>query len=204
MLKIAVFVSGRGSNLKSIYDNSLSEKKLFQVSCVISNNAGCEAINFAMSNKIKTFVVKNNPAENEFSYSKLGDKLIEYGIGLIVLAGFLKKIPAEFIHKFENKIINIHPALLPSFGGKGMYGKYVHEAVFNSSSKVSGASVHFVDEIFDNGKIIMQECVDISDVLSPDEIAQKVLKIEHKILPLSIKKFAENKIKIDGTRVVVE
>jgi folate-dependent phosphoribosylglycinamide formyltransferase PurN len=107
------------------------------------------------------------------------------------------------IAKFKNRIINIHPALLPSFGGKGMYGMKVHEAVFKSSAKVSGASIHLVDENYDTGKIVAQQGVDISDVASPKEIADRVLKIEHKLLPYVISKFADGNIKIVNERVVI-
>ena len=113
---------------------------------------------------------------------------------LIVLAGFLKKIPDILIEAFTDRIINIHPALLPSFGGKGMFGINVHKAVFQKSAQLSGATVHFVDKIYDNGKIIAQESVDISDVYSPEEIAERVLKVEHSLLPKVIKKFSEKKV----------
>jgi folate-dependent phosphoribosylglycinamide formyltransferase PurN len=120
-----------------------------------------------------------------------------------LLAGFLKKISDEFVDAFENKIINIHPALLPSFGGKGMYGINVHKAVFDSSAKISGATVHFVDKIYDNGKIIAQKAVDISHVNNPEEIAEKVLEVEHELLPFVVEKFADYKIKIVNNRVLI-
>ena len=131
------------------------------------------------------------------------EKLILFKIDLVVLAGFLKLIPKEIVSHFDRHIINIHPALLPSFGGKGMYGINVHKAVFDSSAKVSGATIHFVDANYDTGKIIIQKCVDISDVKTPEEIAEKVLKIEHDILPYTVEKFAENKIRIIDNRVEI-
>jgi folate-dependent phosphoribosylglycinamide formyltransferase PurN len=106
------------------------------------------------------------------------------------------------IEQFKNRIINIHPALLPSFGGKGMYGLNVHRAVFNSSAKISGATVHMVDMTYDTGKIIAQKCVDISDVKNAEEIAERVLKIEHQLLPEVIKAFAENRVKIESKRII--
>ena len=112
-------------------------------------------------------------------------------------------IPSNLLKKFEGKIINIHPALLPSFGGKGMYGLNVHKAVFESSAKVSGVTIHFVDETYDTGKIIAQKCVDISTAKSPEEIASMVLEIEHQLLPFVIKKFAEDKVKRINNRVIV-
>ncbi len=112
-------------------------------------------------------------------------------------------IPNDMIVDFRNRIINIHPALLPSFGGKGMYGINVHKAVYNSSAHVSGVTVHFVDEKYDTGKIIAQRCIDISDVGSPEEISERVLAVEHELLPYVIEKFALNKIVVGNDRVKV-
>ena len=119
------------------------------------------------------------------------------------MAGYLNLIPFMLIENFENRIINIHPALLPSFGGKGMYGMNVHRSVYNSSAKVSGATIHFVDKSYDTGKIISQKYVDISDVKTPEEIAERVLTIEHQILPEVVKAFAEDRIIIEDNRVIV-
>ncbi len=188
MINIAVFVSGRGSNLKAIYNQIEKGELPAKISAVISNNKNCGGIEFAVDKNIPTFIIVNN---NLTSYKDLLVFLSDLKVELIVLAGYLKKIPSEFIKVYKNKIINIHPALLPKFGGKGMYGANVHKAVFNAGEKESGATVHFVDEIYDNGKIIEQRKVDISDVKSPEEIAERVLKIEHKLLPDVIKKIAD-------------
>ena len=198
MLKLAVFVSGRGSNLKAIL-NSPNLKELIEVKTVISNKIDCPAFQIAREHSIETNCLGKD--EKCISYDELSDYLVSLKIDLIVLAGFLKLIPSELIRSFKNRIINIHPALLPSFGGKGMYGMNVHKAVFNSSAQVSGASVHFVDESYDTGKIIAQKCVDISYVNTPEEIAAKVLVEEHKLLPYVIEKFARNKILIEKNRV---
>lgn len=199
-MKIAVFVSGRGSNLKAILD-SQDLKNLVEVVCVVSNKTDCMAFQTAENYKIRTITVGNK--DGMISFSELIDSLNELKTDFIVLAGFLKLIPADFISSFKNKIINIHPALLPSFGGKGMYGSNVHKAVFDSSAKVSGATVHFVDASYDTGKIISQSCVNISDVNSPEEIADRVLNIEHKLLPEVIKAFAEGKIQTVNNRVII-
>jgi len=205
MFKLAIFVSGRGSNLLAIasqIQNSIFDAK---ISAVVSNNKNCEAIVYAIKVKIPHYIVSNcNNDDFSINYSKLAEIFVDQKIDLVILAGFLKKIPTEFIKLYHNKIINIHPALLPSFGGKGMYGMNVHKAVFDSSAKVSGPTVHFVDEIYDNGKIIDQRAIDISDVKSPEEIAKRVLKIEHQLLPDVIKKFAENKIRIVENRVFID
>ncbi|MFC2133317.1 phosphoribosylglycinamide formyltransferase [Bacteroidota bacterium] len=203
MLRIAVFVSGRGSNLKAILNAIPNDLHDVEVSAVLSNKADCPALDIARKRNIPTYSVSYKSKEGYKTFSDLSGLFAELKIDLIVLAGFLKKIPDEIIDLFENKIINIHPALLPSFGGKGMYGMNVHEAVFNSSAQVSGATVHFVDKIYDNGKIIAQRTVDISDVKNAEEIAQRVLKIEHKLLPFVIGKFSEKKVFIKNNRVII-
>lgn len=194
MLNIAVFVSGKGSNLKAIVNEIELGILSAKVCSVVGNDKNCGAIQFAIDKNIPTFIIANKDDEKSITYFNLIQKFITLQIDLIVLAGFLKKIPVEFISAFKSKIINIHPALLPKFGGKGMYGSNVHKAVFESKEKVSGATVHFVDEIYDNGKIIEQRLIDITNVKSPSEIAERVLKIEHKLLPDVIQKIVEGKV----------
>lgn len=202
MYKLAVFVSGRGSNLLSILKKIEVGYLNAEVSIIISNNNSSKALEIARKLKIQYYIVSNKANDkSEINYIELLSIFSEFKIDLIVLAGFLKKIPLELIKNYKNKIINIHPALLPSFGGKGMYGINVHTAVFNSSAKVSGATVHFVDEVYDNGKIIAQKAVDISFVNSPEEIAEKVLSVEHLLLPEVIKMFIDNKIVIKEERI---
>lgn len=197
-MKIAVFVSGRGSNLNAIL-NCSDLKNLIEIVAVISDKKDCKAFKIANEFGIATFILGDG--EGKISQQNLAATFNNLEVEFIVLAGYLKLIPDEVIEYFENRIINIHPALLPSFGGKGMYGINVHRAVFESSAKVSGATVHFVDCSYDTGKIISQKCVDISNVKSPEEIAEKVLEIEHQLLPEVIKAFAQNKIKIESKRV---
>jgi formyltetrahydrofolate-dependent phosphoribosylglycinamide formyltransferase len=199
MLNIAVFVSGRGSNLKAIYEKVPKDKVC--ICAVVTDKNDCGAVQFSIENKIPVYVVNSVKEATTFSYEKIVEQLKLIPIHLIVLAGFLKKIPEFLIEEYENRIINIHPALLPSFGGKGMYGLNVHKAVLNSSAKISGATVHFVDKIYDHGKIIFQRTVDISDLKTPEEIAARVLNIEHELLPYIVEKFSENKIIIKNDRV---
>lgn len=203
MFKIAVFVSGRGSNLKAILDANSKNYLNIEVAAIVSDKSDCPAIETAKNYSIPAYFVSKVEKSGFLSYSELAQILIEKAVDLIVLAGFLKKIPDEFIDAFPEKIINIHPALLPGFGGPGMYGTHVHAAVFTSSAKVSGATVHFVDKIYDHGKIISQRAVDISDVRSPEEIAARVLRIEHELLPYTVKKFSENKIVCEENRVFI-
>lgn len=198
MYKIAVFVSGKGSNLRAIL-NTIPNN--ITVVGVISDKLDCPAFSIADNYSIPKFCVSEKPKIGYLQYEDLLKHFSDINLNLIVLAGFLKKIPDVVVEQYENKIINIHPALLPSFGGKGMYGMNVHNAVFNRSCQVSGVTIHFVDKIFDNGKIIAQESVNISGIKSSKEIAEKVLMIEHQILPSVIEKFAQNKIEIIDNRV---
>ncbi len=191
MLNIAVFVSGQGSNLKAILKEIDSGRLSVKIKAVVSNVKKCGAIEFATSKNIPVFIIADNGNGESVTFTKLSQIFFQLEVDLIVLAGFLKKIPNEFVSVFVNKIINIHPALLPKYGGKGMYGANVHKAVFEAQEKISGATVHFVNKIYDDGKIIEQRSVDITDVKSPTEIAERVLKIEHELLPDVIKKIAK-------------
>lgn len=199
-MKISVFVSGRGSNLSAII-NSPELKNKVEVALIISDKLVCPAFETAKKYSIPHYTL--GIRQGEIEIDELLNLFYKNNIELIVLAGYLKIIPTEIINRYKNRIINIHPALLPSFGGKGMYGLKVHKAVFDSSCKVSGATVHFVDETYDTGKIIAQRCVDISDVKSPEEIAARVLEVEHKLLPAVIKLFYENQIRFENGRVQI-
>ncbi len=199
-MNIAVFVSGRGSNLKAILA-SAELKEICKISMVCGDKLDCLAFEVAKEHNIPFLTVNQTPKSGFVTFQELLKIFNESEIGLIVLAGFLKLMPEEFVRAFPYKIINIHPALLPSFGGKGMYGIRVHEAVFNSSAKVSGATVHFVNENYDEGLIIDQAAVSIADVDSATEIARRVLEIEHVLLPSVIAKFILKKIEINNNRV---
>jgi len=201
VLALAVFVSGRGSNLRALLD-SAALKNLIEVKAVVGDKLNCPAFDIAKNFSIPVYCVGKK--EGFISFDDLEIIFKDFKIDLIVLAGFLKLIPENFVRAFCNKIINIHPALLPAFGGSGMYGMNVHRAVYESSARVSGASVHFVDETYDTGKIIAQRCVDISGVKSPEEIAERVLSIEHQLLPFVIEKIALGKVFVENNRVRVE
>lgn len=199
-MNIAVFVSGRGSNLEAILF-SAELKGLCNVSAVCSDKLDCQAFQIAKQNNIPFFSVCEFPKNGFITFQELQGIFAEKEIELIVLAGFLKLMPKEFVRTFPFRIINIHPALLPSFGGKGMYGIRVHDAVFKSSAKVSGATVHFVNENYDEGLIIDQAAVSIADAQSAEEIAQRVLNLEHLLLPSVIAKIAQRRVEIKNNRV---
>ena len=199
-MNVAVFVSGRGSNLQAVLESDYS-KDIIKVKAVISDKINCAAFQIAGKYFIPTFTIGNRPGN--VSYNELITSLKKLEIKLIVLAGFLKLIPTEFLAEFQNKIINIHPALLPLYGGSGMYGMNVHRAVFNAGDEYSGATVHMVNEEYDSGKIIAQEKVNISGVKSPEELADEVLKVEHKLLPFVLRKIALGEIDLQNSRKII-
>ena len=199
MLSIAVFASGRGSNFHALAD-ALSRKKVnARIVVLISNNSDAGAIALARSLQIPALHLsqKQFPSQDAFTNEVLAS-LDSYGADFIVLAGFMKKLDPRIIRRFRNKIINVHPALLPAFGGQGMYGHHVHEAVIAQHVKRSGATVHIVDEEFDRGPIVLQESIPVEDDDSPDSLAEKILAIEHRILPRAVELFAGNKIRVSN------
>ena len=200
-MNIAIFVSGRGSNLQAILDAEYL-KGIVNICAVFSDKKECQAFFIAEKKGIPVFTI--GKGASEINYEEAANLLEEKNVKLIVLAGYLKLLPVFFVEKFSNRIINIHPALLPKFGGKGMYGMNVHKAVFNSHSEVSGPTVHFVDSSYDTGRIIAQKEVDITSASSPEEIACLVLKEEHKLLPFVIWKFALGEVKINDNEIIIE
>jgi len=192
-LRLTVFVSGRGSNLKSILDYFNLNNKV-EIKLIVTDNSLCKALDIAKQNNIPFYCIDKKNSEQGFEY--LIELLKNEKVELIVLAGFLKLLSSSFVSNFKQRIINIHPALLPAFGGEGMYGINVHKAVFQSGDKISGATIHFVDETYDTGNIIAQEKVDISECKTPEEIAAKVLTIEHQLLPKVINDIVDGKIVI--------
>lgn len=204
MTRIAVFASGRGSNFQSIYHQIKAGYIPARVVVLISNKEQAGALTFAREQGIPAEVVQPEafPNPEEFG-KKLLEILQHHRVDWIVLAGYLKKIPDNVVEAYANRIVNIHPALLPAFGGKGMYGMRVHQAVFASGAKVSGVTVHLVNTEYDAGPIVLQKCVDISDCPSPEAIAEKVLAIEHQLYPQALKLLLENPFSIANNRVMI-
>lgn len=195
--RICVFASGRGSNLQAIIDGVEEGRLNCEIVFVLSNNSSSGALEIARKKNIPAYHLSEKVFHKNSFEESLIDLLEKYKPDLIVLAGYMKLVPVSVIKKYENRIINIHPALLPKFGGKGMFGMNVHNAVFQAGEKVSGVTIHIVNENYDEGKIIYQEVVDISDCKSPEEISEKVLRLEHKVYPEVIQKIIEGKIKLN-------
>ena len=201
MKKIAVFVSGGGSNFKAIHHQIIQGNILGKIVMVFSNNPNCGAIKFAEENSIPIFIINavrypNPHTRDEF----LLETCLKAEIDLICLAGFMKMLPQNIVKHYEYKILNIHPGLLPEFGGKGFYGTRVHEAVINTGKRESGATVHFVDEIYDHGPIILQKKVEVMETDTPESLAARVLKLEHELFPEVVKAFCENKIIMENNK----
>lgn len=193
LTRIAVFASGTGSNFINIVDKINQFKLNAEVVLLISNNPGSGSVKFAIKKNINVEIINKFRCKDENNINlKYKLSLKENKIDLILLAGFMKKIPVDIIKIYENKILNIHPSLLPDYGGKGFYGMNVHNAVFNSKDKFSGATVHYVNERYDKGPILIQKKIDIQDCNSPNEIGKKILKVEHEIFPEAVKKHLKN------------
>lgn len=196
-LNIAVFASGRGSNFQSLYHAIKNDSGKVRIVVVISNNSDSGALAAARSFHLPAIHLSQKQFSSHAEFVEAVLQTLEsFQVNLIVLAGYMKKIDAKIIDRFRNRIINIHPALLPAFGGQGMYGMHVHEAVIASGAKVSGATVHLVDEEFDHGKIILQKSVPVKPDDTPETLAERVLKVEHELLPRVVHLFADNKIEI--------
>jgi len=206
-LNICVFASGSGTNFKAIISSAKNGYLNSKISLLITNNPHCTSVEIAKENGITVSIINRKlyPNQPDSLYSeKFLKALEEYGVDFIVLAGFMQKIPDEVISKFRNRIINIHPALLPSFGGKGMYGINVHKAVIASGAKVSGITIHFVDETYDEGKIIFQHCCEVR--YDDDEffLQEKIKALEHKYYSEIIKKFEDNEVEIVNEKVFIK
>lgn len=199
MLKLTVLVSGGGTNLQAIIDR-IADGSIHgaEIVRVISNNPGVYALERAQKAGIPSQVLspKDFASREEFNDALLA-ALQDSGADLVVLAGCLVAIPPQVVKAYPNRIINIHPALIPSFCGKGFYGLHVHEKVLERGVKVTGATVHFVDEDLDHGKILLQKAVEIPDGITPRELQQKVMKeAEWIILPKAIDMIAGGQIPI--------
>ena len=178
--KIAVFVSGGGSNLQALIDASKSGLLHGEIVLVISNTSKAYGLVRAEKENINTFVYKvKNYDSPDLASDDLFSQLRKHDVEYIALAGYLKLLPQNIVKAFKGKIINIHPALLPKYGGKGMYGHFVHEAVIEAGDKESGITIHLADEIYDNGRILHQVKVPVKKDDTPDTLAARVLKQEH-------------------------
>ena len=195
MVKIGVLISGGGTNLQAVIDGCENKSINGEVRVVISNKENAYGLERARNYNIKAICEKDE--------NKIIEVLKENEIELVILAGYLKIVSPKLVNEYRNKIINIHPSLIPAFCGKGYYGEKVHQGVIDYGAKVTGATVHFVDEGADTGPIIMQKTVEVKQDDDIKKLAKRVLEVEHEILTKSISMFCENKLTVNGRRVYI-
>lgn len=206
MLRIGVLVSGGGTNLQAIID-AIANQKIMNASIevVVSNNQNAYALERAKNNSINTLCISPKDYDNrEEFYQDLVSKIDEYNLDLLVLAGYLVVLPKTLITKYRNRIINVHPSLIPAFCGQGYYGLVVHKEALNRGVKITGATVHFVDEGTDTGPIILQKAVDVVINDTPETLQKRVMQeAEWDILPKAIDLIAKNLVSIIDGKVVI-
>ena len=205
--KIAVLVSGGGTNLQALIDaQKRGELGNGEISLVIASKPGVYALERAANNGIASKVLARKDFASIAEYSKaLADTLVEEGTDLVVLAGFLTIIDEQVYEKFPNRILNVHPALIPSFCGKGFYGLHVHEAALEKGVKVSGATVHIVTPECDAGPIVLQQAVEVKQDDTPETLQKRIMEeAEWKILPLSVKLFCDGRISVENNKVYIK
>ena len=196
MKKIAVFISGGGTDLQSLIDNVHEKSGVIRL--VVSSRGDAYGLERAKRKGIATMVLPKGDYD-----SALLEELKKREVDWIVLAGFLKILTPAFIRHFPRHIVNIHPSLIPAFSGPGFYGMRVHEAVYRAGVKWSGATVHFVSEVVDGGAILLQEVVPVLEADGPEEIAGKVLEVEHRILPAAVRAWLEDRVFWQGERAFI-
>ncbi len=203
-MKLAVFASGGGSNFEALCTAVENGELNAEVALCISDRPSAGVLDLANSRSITTAVVKprDYPDASGFG-AALVSILDSSDIDFIVLAGYLRKIPDVVVQQFLGRLINIHPSLLPAFGGKGMYGRRVHQAVLDYGSKWTGATVHLVDTEYDTGPVVLQGIVPVHDGDTAEILAERVLAVEHRILPEAVQLFADNRLSITGRNVIV-
>ena len=206
MKNIVVLVSGGGTNLQALIDaQNRGEIKNGKITCVISSNPNAYALTRAQNNKISTEVIRRKDfAEFDEYDNALTELLKSKNVDVVVLAGFMTILGSKVISAFENKIINIHPSLIPSFCGEGYYGLHVHEAALEKGVKVTGATAHFVNEVCDGGPIIIQKAVEIQNGDTPEILQKRVMEqAEWKILPKAVSLFCEDKIIVKDNKTEI-
>lgn len=194
-LKLGFFASGSGSNVQAIIDSIKKGRLDAEAKVVITNNSRAEVIDRAKRENIPFYHISRvtHPAKSKRT-AEMINILKKYDVDLIVLGGYMKKLPDELLQEFNGKVINIHPALLPDHGGKGMYGLNVHKAVVDSGDKETGVSIHIVTPEYDRGRIIAQRKIPVMPYEKPEALQKRVLKVEHELYPEIIDKIAKNEI----------
>ena len=201
-LRCAVFASGGGSNFGALLDRKEAGDLHVDFVLLVGNNSAAPAFERARRHAVPAVHLAPSRFLSEDAYAeKLAAVLREHRVELIILAGYMKKIPLSIVKEYRHRIVNIHPGLLPAFGGKGLFGSRVHEAVIEYGAKVTGVTVHFVDEEYDHGPIILQRTVVVLDTDDAHTLAERVLMEEHASYWRAIEAIAQGRIQVDGRRV---
>ena len=201
-IRVGVLVSGNGTNLQAILDACARGEILGRVAVVVSSNPKAFALERARRGGIPAVALPPRSFPDRATYdARLMEVLQAHDVSLVCLAGFLRILTPAFVEQFRGRIMNIHPALLPAFGGVGMHGAHVHEAVLARGVKVSGCTVHFVDETPDGGPIILQAVVHVRDDDTVEGLAARIAEVEHRLYPLAIRLFTEGRLQLIGKRV---
>lgn len=203
-LVIAVFASGRGSNFEALLRRIDQDNIPARIAAVISNNREAGVLQTARNNDIPAYHIERSSFETGEEFADVLDEVFDrHHVNFVALAGYIRKIPPRVLRRFPNRVLNIHPALLPKYGGKGMYGERVHQAVIESGDNVSGATIHIVDAEYDQGPIVVQQKVPVLPNDTPEALAERVLEVEHRIYAEAVRLFAENRVKVDTGKVVI-
>jgi formyltetrahydrofolate-dependent phosphoribosylglycinamide formyltransferase len=204
-MHLAVFASGGGTNFQAILDAVAQGALPLTVALCVSNTPKAGALARARWHGVPTAILDPRDFATEAAYvAALMDVLGEQAVNFIALAGYMRKIPAAVVAAFRGRMLNIHPALLPAFGGKGLYGRRVHEAVLAYGARWTGATVHLVDEEYDTGPIVLQEPVPVLPGDTPETLAARVLPVEHRLYPHALRLFAEGRVRVEGRLVQLE
>ncbi|ARA92409.1 phosphoribosylglycinamide formyltransferase [Rhodothermaceae bacterium RA] len=204
-MRLAVFASGSGTNFQALLQARAEGSLSVDFALCVSNNASAPALERARIHGIPTAVLDPRSYPDEATYTAdLAATLEAHGVTFIALAGYLRKIPSAIVRAYHGRMLNIHPSLLPAFGGRGMYGARVHEAVLAYGVRWTGVTVHLVDEAYDTGPIVLQEPVPVYPDDTPERLAARVLRVEHRIYPLAVQLFAERRVTVEGRRVRID
>lgn len=197
-LRIASFASHGGSNLQALIDGCVSGQIAGEIVLVVSNNRKAYALERAQKHGVDGLVISDRDFDTEEAFAReLLQQLAARRVTMICLAGYMKKLPGDVICAFRNRILNVHPALLPKFGGKGMFGIHVHEAVLAAGEKETGVTIHLVNEVYDDGRIIAQRTVPVSPDDTPESLQQRVLEIEHQLYPETVARIASGELRLE-------
>lgn len=203
-MQLAVFASGSGSNLEAIFNAIDSGRLPATVVLVLSNKAEAFALERARSRGVPTTVLDPTGRDEATYLADIQGVLGAHGVDFIALAGYLKKIPAGLVAAYRGRMLNIHPSLLPAFGGPGMFGQRIHRAAIEYGVRWSGATVHLVDESYDTGPVVLQEPVPVFPEDTPEQLGARVLTLEHRLFPEALALFAAGRVRVEGRRGFID